>query len=223
MTKLIVRQFSERQIYADTWRRMQVFTAARDEQTADELWLLEHHPVYTQGLAGKAEHVLNTGNVPVVQTDRGGQVTWHGPGQLMVYTLLDVRRLQWGARTLVSALENLLIEWLRVQGVSAFSQQNAPGVYLRGKDSAVEKIAALGLRITKKGCYHGMAINISNDLAPFSAINPCGVAGQAVTRLSQCLSPLPTRTEIESALVERLASALRSTQIEWKATRLSDG
>ncbi|HRF87404.1 MAG: lipoyl(octanoyl) transferase LipB [Cellvibrionales bacterium] len=216
MAKLIVRQFAERQHYADIWHRMQQFTATRDEKTADELWLLEHHPVYTQGLAGKAEHVLCAGDVPVVQTDRGGQVTWHGPGQLMVYALLDVRRLQWGARTLVSALENMLIGWLYAQGLTAFAQRNAPGVYLCGKDNTAAKIAALGLRITKKGCYHGMAINVSNDLAPFSAINPCGVAGQRVTRLDQWLSPLPTRLVIEQSLVKQFADVLHSSSVTWE-------
>ena len=195
---------------------MQQFTATRNDTTPDEIWLLEHHPVYTQGLAGKAEHVLCAGDVPVVQTDRGGQVTWHGPGQLMVYTLLDTRRLKWGAKHLVSVLENILIVWLREQGVSAFAQHHAPGIYVYGSDGAVEKMAALGLRISKKGCYHGMAINIANDLMPFNGINPCGTAGQRVTRLDQWLSPLPARAVMEQAWVKLFADALHCAQVEWK-------
>jgi len=216
MSTLIVRRFEGRQDYVPIWQRMQQFTAARNEATLDEIWLLEHHAVYTQGLAGKAEHVLCAGDVPVVQTDRGGQVTWHGPDQLMLYTLLDVRRLQWGAKTLVSVLENTLIAWLHEQGVTAFAQRHAPGVYVRGSDGAAEKIAALGLRISKKGCYHGMAVNLANDLAPFAGINPCGTVGQRVTRLDQCVSQLPARSEIERTWVAHFAAALCCSQIEWK-------
>ncbi len=218
MAALIVRRFNEQQDYVATWRRMQQFTVAREISTADEIWLLEHHSVYTQGLAGKAEHVLCAGDVPVVQTDRGGQVTWHGPGQLMIYTLLDVRRLQWGARHLVSVLENTLIAWLGKQGITAFAQSAAPGVYVRSSNGAVEKIAALGLRITKKGCYHGVALNIANELAPFAGINPCGAAGQRVTKLEQWLSPLPVRTEIEKTLVTCFADALQSSSVVWQTS-----
>ncbi|MEZ5540311.1 MAG: lipoyl(octanoyl) transferase LipB [Pseudomonadales bacterium] len=215
MTALIVRRFNERQEYISLWQRMQQFTVTRDEKTSDEIWLLEHQPVYTQGLAGKAEHVLCAGDTPVVQTDRGGQVTWHGPGQLMFYTLLDVRRLKWGARTLVSALENLLIDYLAEKNVLAFSQRNAPGIYVRDTNNEIEKIASLGLRITQKGCYHGMAINISNKLEPFGGINPCGKAGQRVVRLDQFLIPLPDKKEIEEALVARFADALHCSHSEW--------
>ncbi len=155
----------------------------------------------------------------MVQTDRGGQVTWHGPDQLMFYILLDVRRLQWGAKTLVNVLENTLIAWLHEQGVTAFAQRHAPGVYVRGSEGAAEKIAALGLRISKKGCYHGMAVNLANDLAPFEGINPCGVAGQRVTRLDRWVSPLPARSVIERALVAGFTDALRCSQIEWKTER----
>lgn len=215
MTTLIVRHFKEKQEYIPTWQRMQQFTATRNEKTGDEIWLLEHQPVYTQGLAGKAEHVLCAGDTPVVQTDRGGQVTWHGPGQLMFYTLLDVRRLKWGARTLVSALENLLIDWLAEKNITAFSQRSAPGVYVRDAEGATAKIAALGLRITQKGCYHGMAVNITNALESFDGINPCGAAGQRVARLDQFLMPLPTQQTIKEALAARFASVLRCERIEW--------
>lgn len=216
MTTLIVRCFKEKQAYIPLWQRMQQFTAARDAKTCDEIWLLEHQPVYTQGLAGKAEHVLCAGDTPVVQTDRGGQVTWHGPGQLMFYTLLDVRRLKWGARTLVSALENLLIDWLAEKNITAFSLRSAPGVYVRDAESETAKIAALGLRITQKGCYHGMAVNISNTLEPFGGINPCGSIGQRVVRLDQFLTPLPEKKVIAEMLVARFASALRCERIEWQ-------
>ena len=218
MAALIVRRFNAQQDYVATWRHMQQFTAARCDTTPDEIWLLEHSSVYTQGLAGKAEHVLCAGDVPVVQTDRGGQVTWHGPGQLMIYTLLDVRRLQWGARRLVSVLENTLIAGLEKYGITAFAQNAAPGVYVRNGNGAVEKIAALGLRITKKGCYHGIALNVSNDLAPFAGINPCGAVGQRVTKLEQWLSPLPVRAEIEKTLVTCFADALQSSSVVWQTS-----
>jgi len=159
------------QPYTIVWENMKRFTAERRETTPDELWLLEHLPVYTQGQAGKAEHILNSPVIPVIQSDRGGQVTYHGPGQLIVYTLLDIRRRNLGVRTLVSQLEQVLIMVLKHFNISAQSRCGAPGVYVDEK-----KIASIGLRV-KNGCtYHGIALNVAMDLSPFANINPCGYA-----------------------------------------------
>ena len=158
--------------YQPTWRAMQQFTAARDAATRDEIWLLEHPPVYTLGLAGKMEHVLAPGDIPVIHIDRGGQVTYHGPGQLVVYPLIDLKRLRLGVRALVEALENSVIATLAEFGIQAAGRRDAPGVYTPGG----RKIAALGLRV-RRGCsYHGLAFNIAMDLEPFSRINQIGRA-----------------------------------------------
>jgi len=157
---------------------MRAFTAARDAATADELWLLEHQPVFTLGLAGKAEHLLDAGAIPVVRCDRGGQVTYHGPGQVVLYTLIDLRRAGLTVRALVAALEQAVIDCVAESGVQAERRAGAPGVYAGGA-----KLAALGLRV-RGGCsYHGLALNVDMDLAPFARINPCGYAGLAVTDL----------------------------------------
>ncbi|WP_434148879.1 lipoyl(octanoyl) transferase LipB [Methylocaldum gracile subsp. desertum] len=165
--------------YETTWRAMQDFTEQRDEGTPDELWLLEHHPVYTLGLNGDVRHMIRTTEIPVVKTDRGGQITYHGPGQLIAYVLVDLRRKNLGIRRLVSALENAVIGLLKQYGITAEARREAPGVYVDGR-----KIASLGLRV-RKGCsYHGLSLNVSSDLSPFSAINPCGYAGLEVTSLT---------------------------------------
>ncbi|WP_133718016.1 lipoyl(octanoyl) transferase LipB [Methylocaldum gracile] len=165
--------------YETTWRAMQDFTEQRDEETPDELWLLEHHPVYTLGLNGDVRHMIRTTDIPVVKTDRGGQITYHGPGQLIAYVLVDLRRKNLGIRRLVSALENAVIGLLKQYGITAEARRDAPGVYVDGR-----KIASLGLRV-RKGCsYHGLSLNVSSDLSPFSAINPCGYAGLEVTSLT---------------------------------------
>ncbi|MBL8258523.1 MAG: lipoyl(octanoyl) transferase LipB, partial [Candidatus Competibacteraceae bacterium] len=155
--------------YRSAFEAMRAFTDRRDAETPDELWWLEHPPVFTQGMAGKAEHVLAPGDIPVVQTDRGGQVTYHGPGQLVVYCLLDVRRLGLGARALVTALEQSVIELLADRGVLARARPDAPGVYV-----ADAKVASLGLRIRQGRSYHGLSLNVAMDLEPFGRINPCG-------------------------------------------------
>ncbi len=167
--------------YSDAIEAMRLFTDHRQVRTPDELWLLEHEPVFTQGQAGKAEHVLDPRGIPIVQADRGGQVTYHGPGQLVVYCLLDLRRRGLGVRQLVSGIENAIIRLLRDDfGLDAEADPKAPGVYVEGR-----KIAALGLRV-RRGCsYHGLSLNIDADLAPFSLINPCGYAGLTVTSLQQ--------------------------------------
>lgn len=167
------------QDYQKIWQQMKQFTLQRDAATDDELWLLEHTPVYTQGQAGKAEHILNRNEIPVIQSDRGGQVTYHGPGQLVGYVLMDIRRKNLGIRTLVCQLEKALIQLLADYGIHAQTRCGAPGVYVEDK-----KIASIGLRV-KNGCtYHGIALNVTMDLSPFSAINPCGFSQLAMTQIS---------------------------------------
>jgi lipoyl(octanoyl) transferase len=166
------------QPYSDIWEAMRRFTDTRDAETPDEIWLLQHPPVYTQGQAGKPEHILNKNNIPLVQSDRGGQVTYHGPGQLIAYVLIDLRRRNLAIRTLVCMLERALIHCLDDLGISATTQSGAPGVYVNHK-----KIASLGLRV-RKGCtYHGLALNIAMDLSPFLDINPCGYETLEMTQL----------------------------------------
>ncbi|NHN75913.1 lipoyl(octanoyl) transferase LipB [Azotobacter chroococcum] len=189
--------------YLPTWQAMQRFTNGRGPETGDELWLLEHAPVFTQGQAGKAEHVLFPGDIPVVQVDRGGQVTYHGPGQLVGYLLLDVRRLGIGVRELVSRIECSLIELLAGYEVEAHAKPDAPGVYV-----GEMKIASLGLRI-RNGCsFHGLALNVDMDLAPFRRINPCGYAGMVMTQLKdQARGPVEF-AEVRSRLRAQLAAQL---------------
>ena len=161
---------------------MQAFTAARELDTPDELWLTEHEPVYTLGLAGRREHLLRANGIAVLALDRGGQVTYHGPGQLVAYLLLDLRRARFGVRDLVRRIEAAVIEWLDAHGIAAYGKPSAPGMYVRADREA--KIAALGLRV-RGGCtYHGLAINIAMDLSPFADIDPCGYPGLAITQLS---------------------------------------
>jgi lipoyl(octanoyl) transferase len=161
---------------------MKEFTDSRGDETADELWLLQHPRVFTQGQAGKAEHVLAPGDIPVIQVDRGGQVTYHGPGQWVLYLLVNLRRHELGVRSLVTLIENSLVELLLDYGMVAAARADAPGVYV-----GEEKIAALGLRV-RKGCsYHGLALNVDMDLEPFRRINPCGYSGLQVTSMAQCL------------------------------------
>jgi lipoyl(octanoyl) transferase len=167
--------------YQATCDAMRTFTAQRDQYTQDEIWLVEHPPVFTQGLNGKDEHVLNSGDIPVIRTDRGGQVTYHGPGQLIAYTLFDLKRLNIGVREMVSRMENSVISMLDDMAIKANARADAPGVYVEHR-----KIAALGLRVKQGSCYHGLSINISMDLAPFSYINPCGYKGMEVVDL-KCL------------------------------------
>jgi len=169
--------------YEATWRAMQRFTDARDAHTEDELWLTEHAPVYTLGLAGRREHVLRDNGIAVVNVDRGGQVTYHGPGQLVAYTLVDLRRARLSVREMVRKLESAVIEWLSTHGIDAYGKVDAPGVYVaRGGKEA--KIAALGLRVRRHSTYHGLAVNIAMNLDPFADIDPCGYPGLAVTQLA---------------------------------------
>ena len=163
--------------YVDTWQAMKNFTNERSAMTQDEIWLLQHPPIYTQGLAGKTEHLLRSNGIDVIKTDRGGQITYHGPGQLIAYLLLDMRRLKLGVRELVTRMENAMINLLKNENIQAKNRLDAPGVYV---DSA--KIAALGLKIKKGYCHHGIALNVDMDLTPFSNINPCGYADLQVTQ-----------------------------------------
>ncbi|WP_289030978.1 lipoyl(octanoyl) transferase LipB [uncultured Paraglaciecola sp.] len=170
-SSLIVRQLG-RQPYMPIWQAMQDFTNNRDANSADEIWLVEHEPVFTQGQAGKEEHLLLPGDIPVVQVDRGGQVTYHGPGQQMLYVLINMKRNKLGVRHLVTALEECVVETLKEYKISAYPKADAPGVYVDHK-----KICSIGLRI-RKGCsFHGLALNVNMDLSPFKRINPCGYAG----------------------------------------------
>jgi len=169
--------------YEPTWRAMQAFTAARVATSRDEIWLTEHPPIYTLGLAGRREHLLRDNGIPALKVDRGGQITYHGPGQLVAYTLIDLKRARLGIRDMVRRLESAVIEWLDSLGISAYGKPSAPGVYLL--TGGVEaKIAALGLKV-RNGCtYHGLAVNIAMDLRPFADIDPCGYPGLAVTQLA---------------------------------------
>ena len=165
--------------YEPTWRAMQRFTDERTEETVDEIWMVEHPPVFTLGLNASREHLLRPGDIDVVQIDRGGQVTYHGPGQLVIYPLLNLRRLKLGVRDLVVALENAVIDYAAERGVTAAGSRQAPGVYVDGA-----KLASIGLRIRRGASYHGMSLNVSMDLAPFERINVCGYQGLRVTRLN---------------------------------------
>ena len=164
--------------YEPTWRAMQAFTTARTDETHDQIWFLEHPPVFTLGLNAKPEHLLNPGAIPVVQIDRGGQVTYHGPGQLVVYFLLDIARRHLGVQRLVQLMEQAVIDLLGEYAVSAAARRDAPGVYVGGA-----KVAALGLRVKRGRTYHGLALNVDMDLEPFTRINPCGYPGMQITQL----------------------------------------
>ncbi len=166
--------------YSPAWEAMKSLTDSRDENTPDEIWLLQHPPVFTQGQAGKPEHLLFPGDIPVVQVDRGGQVTYHGPGQLVAYLMIDIKRRAIGARELVTRIEQSIVETLLHYGVSAKARKDAPGVYVEAA-----KIASLGLRIRKGRSFHGLSLNIDMDMEPFSRINPCGYQGMEVIQLSQ--------------------------------------
>lgn len=203
MTKLVVKNLGL-QDYNKTWQAMQEYTKNRDETSSDQLWVVEHPPVYTLGRNGKEEHIIAKSNIPIIKVDRGGQVTYHGPGQLIIYFLLDLHRLNLGVRELVTLIEDSIIALLNDYHVSAYSDKKAPGVYVKK-----QKIAALGLRVSKGRTTHGLSLNINMDLAPFNNINPCGYQGLEVT---QCKSQgiednLPV---IANMLLHRLTKNLTS-------------
>lgn len=189
--------------YEATWRAMQDFTRDRSAETSDELWFVEHPPVFTLGLAGREEHVLDAGDIPVVRIDRGGQVTWHGPGQLVAYALIDLRRAGYGVKSLVRRLEQSVIDLLANEAVIAARREGMPGVYVND-----EKVAAVGLRVARGCSYHGIALNVSAELGAFSRINPCGYPGLTATRLADLgvRDTLPdVRVKWERTLLENLA------------------
>ena len=195
------------QDYARSWQAMIDFTNQRTPDSLDQLWLVEHPPVFTQGQAGKAEHLLFPGDIPVVQSDRGGQVTYHGPGQLVAYPLLDLRRLKMGVRELVTAIEQTLVATLAHFDIDAFAKADAPGVYVHNQ-GRVDKIASLGLRV-RRGCsFHGLALNVAMDLAPFARINPCGYQGLAMTQMADLLAQPPNLAEVQAQLVLQFARKL---------------
>lgn len=196
--------------YEQCFQKMKDFVEDREPDTIDELWFVEHPPVFTQGMAGKPEHVLNPGDIPIVQTDRGGQVTYHGPGQIVAYHLLDLSRRKLGVRLLVELLENSVIALLAEYGIEACGDRNAPGVYVDGA-----KIAALGLRVRRHSSYHGLSLNVDLDLEPFSRINPCGYQGLQVTTMRQ----LGIRESIDT-IRDRLHYHLCST-LDYQYTALT--
>ena len=210
MNSVLVRQLGYQE-YEPVWKKMQAFTEQRDANTEDEIWLLQHPPVFTQGLNGKPEHILSSSTIPVIEIDRGGQVTYHGPGQLIVYCLIDLKRKNFGIRQMVSALEQSVIDFLADLQIKAVARKDAPGVYV---DDA--KISALGLRV-KRGCsYHGLSINIDMDMSPFQQINPCGYEGLAVTQLKN-LSELPDFKDTEQQLLNKICQQFeieKVTQVE---------
>lgn len=206
--QLLVRHLGRRP-YQPVWDAMKAFTDSRTSETPDEFWVVEHDPVYTQGQAGKAEHLLAPGDIPVVQSDRGGQVTYHGPGQLVLYVLVDVRRSKLSVRELVTCLETAIINTLAKSGsgIEAYAKADAPGVYVKNDLGIEAKLASLGLRI-RKGCsFHGLALNINMDMTPFLRINPCGYAGMAMTQTSALGGPQSV-AEAQSILVMELASLI---------------
>ncbi|HHF3034698.1 TPA: lipoyl(octanoyl) transferase LipB [Vibrio diabolicus] len=214
--QLVVKRLG-RQDYEPVWKAMHEFTDQRTEETPDEVWLVEHNPVFTQGQAGKAEHLINTGDIPVVQSDRGGQVTYHGPGQLVAYFLINLRRKKLGVRDLVTTIENLVINTLKAYNIDSAAQPDAPGVYVDGK-----KICSLGLRI-RKGCsFHGLALNVNMDLTPFLRINPCGYEGMEMVQASQFGGPDNVEA-VEKQLIEELVTLLDYEQVEFSTEAPSQG
>ncbi|ENJ2788027.1 lipoyl(octanoyl) transferase LipB [Vibrio parahaemolyticus] len=214
--QLVVKRLG-RQDYEPVWKAMHEFTDQRTEESPDEVWLVEHNPVFTQGQAGKAEHLINTGDIPVVQSDRGGQVTYHGPGQLVAYFLINLRRKKLGVRDLVTTIENLVINTLKAYNIDSAARPDAPGVYVDGK-----KICSLGLRI-RKGCsFHGLALNVNMDLTPFLRINPCGYAGMEMVQVSQFNGPSDVET-VEKQLIEELVTLLDYERVEFSTEAPSQG
>ena len=206
---LIIRQLANQE-YTAIWQAMKDFTDARDDSVIDELWLVEHFPVFTQGQAGKAEHLLMPGDIPVVKSDRGGQITYHGPGQQVIYFLINLRRRKMGIRQLVSLIENGIIASLADYGIDAQAKPEAPGVYVDGK-----KIASLGLRV-RKGCsFHGLALNVNMNLAPFLRINPCGYAGLEMAQTADVNGPKSVE-EAGQGLVKELSQLLGANNLSYK-------
>jgi lipoyl(octanoyl) transferase len=206
---LLVRHLG-RQDYEPVWRAMSRFTDQRGEDTQDEVWVVEHPPVFTQGQAGKAEHLLMPGDIPVVQVDRGGQVTYHGPGQLVVYPMLDLRRAKLGVRDLVTATENAIVDCLAEIGLQAYPKADAPGVYVDTPNYQGAKIASLGFRI-RRGCsFHGLSLNIAMDMSPYARINPCGYQGLQMAQTSELSDDnrAASMDDLAEILIQKLAAQL---------------
>ena len=195
--KLIIRHYTDLTDYQARFLEMKNLTETRDEHTPDELWILQHHDVLTQGQAGKPEHILVQSSIPLVQSDRGGQVTWHGPGQLVAYFMFDLNRLGWNVRTLVSYAENLMISVLKKYGIEAYAKPDAPGVYVNER-----KIGSLGFKIRKGRSYHGLSLNINCDLTGFQTINPCGYAGLEMVRMIDLLEKAPNFDTLVADMIE---------------------
>ncbi|WP_417546161.1 lipoyl(octanoyl) transferase LipB [Marinobacter sp.] len=209
MSELIVRSLGQ-QPYLETWEAMKSFTADRGDSTTDELWCLEHPRVYTQGQAGKAEHILAPGDIPVIPVDRGGQVTYHGPGQLVVYLMINLSRRRMGVRALVDVIEQSLVGTLAELGITAEPRPDAPGVYVGDA-----KIASLGLRV-RRGCsFHGLALNVHMDMEPFRRINPCGYAGLAMCQVSDFVATAPI-DDIEKRLAAQLVVGLGDIAVSYR-------
>lgn len=196
---LIIRQYSQLTPYEDRFLEMKSLTEQRDENTPDELWILQHHDVLTQGQAGKPEHILIPSHLPVVQTDRGGQVTWHGKGQMVVYFMFDLNRLKWNVRSLVSYAENLMIDLLKKYNIEAYAKPDAPGVYVDGR-----KIGSLGFKIRKGRSYHGLSLNIDCSLDGFHTINPCGYAGLEMVRICDLVPNYPSFEQLSQDVIQAL-------------------
>lgn len=213
---LIVRNFYDQGLldYHQIHEKMLHFTQNRNEETPDEIWLLQHHRVFTQGQAGKPEHVLFAGDIPVVQSDRGGQVTYHGPGQLVVYLMIDIKRKGWGPRELVSAIEDAIVSTLNDYDIESAPKKEAPGVYVQ-QSIGDAKIASLGLRIKQGRSFHGLALNIDMDMEPFQRINPCGYAGMAMTQMANELAlkegEKPSFKHISAKLKDHISECLKYT------------
>ncbi|MCG3736955.1 lipoyl(octanoyl) transferase LipB [Vibrio cincinnatiensis] len=207
-TQLVIRQLG-RQDYLPVWQAMHQFTDQRDETTCDEVWFVEHNPVFTQGQTGKPEHLLNPGDIPIIQSDRGGQVTYHGPGQLVAYILINLRRKNLGVRDLVNHIEQLIIDTLKTYHIHSSAKPDAPGVYV-----AEKKICSLGLRI-RRGCsFHGLALNVNMDLSPFLRINPCGYQGMEMTQVSDLGGPHRLE-DVEQKMIQELVRLFGYQQVEF--------
>ncbi|BBB22699.1 lipoyl(octanoyl) transferase [Abyssogena phaseoliformis symbiont OG214] len=188
-----------RQDYLNIWEQMKIFTNARDKNTQDELWIVEHSPVFTQGISSKPEHVLSSSNIPIIQTDRGGQITYHGPGQAVIYCLIDLKRLNIGVKKMIEVIENSIIDLLKTYTIKAHLKSGAPGVYVNNA-----KIAALGLKVKQSRTYHGLSLNVDMDLSPFMQINPCGYQGLKVTQLCD----LTDNSDTLNIVAEKLSQIL---------------
>ncbi len=188
-----------RQDYLNIWERMKIFTNTRDKNTKDELWIVEHSPVFTQGISSKPEYVFSSSNIPIIQTDRGGQITYHGPGQAVIYCLIDLKRLEIGVKKMIEIIENSIIDLLKIYAIKAHLKSGAPGVYVNNA-----KIAALGLKVKQSKTYHGLSLNVDMDLSPFMQINPCGYQGLKVTQLCD----LTNNSDTLNTVAEKLSQIL---------------